>query len=603
MKITHLYVKDFLGAALIDVPTPSPVVLFCGQNGAGKSSLRDAVALALTADLGRVSMKKDAPQLIRAGANSATCEVRTVDDDTYGVTITASGKMASTFNGAPFKGEHDAVMSYVLDSQRFARLDEKGRRSFLFGLLGVKMDAKSIAGRLAAMGCDAPKVERVAPLLRAGFAAAADDAREKATQAKGAWRAVTGETYGAVKAATWKATAPEWSADQLSSAQAELAAVEEAIGAAQQRVGSLEGGANRLTEMRQARAGLLGTAAELVRRQVKLQHDEVELKTWQDTLDTATAKAGAAPRVGLVHDLARSVNALLTLGLVDLDSVVGTDAANARDAYVDQHGGFNEAQGDNESRARLPQIVSTRDLMASAVRNSMRDVKAAEDAAAQIKMLDEQVAAAGDGGAAELEIARQQLAAAQAERKTAAAALEVGRAAKAAAEGAARKTDDAAKHHADVEGWDKIADALSPDGIPAKILAEALGPVNERLAQSAVDAQWAEVVITADMAINVGGRAYHLVSESEAYRADAMIAEAVAFISGARLLVLDRFDVLDLAGRGDLLAWLDVLADNGEIDTALIFGTLKAKPVDLADTIEAHEIVAGQCVELALQAA
>lgn len=72
--------------------------------------------------------------------------------------------------------------------------------------------------------------------------------------------------------------------------------------------------------------------------------------------------------------------------------------------------------------------------------------------------------------------------------------------------------------------------------------------------------------------------------------ADAMIAEAIAHISGVRLLVLDRFDVLDLKGRDDLIAWLDILAQDGEIDTALIFGTLKGLPAQLPETVDAFWI-------------
>lgn len=83
---------------------------------------------------------------------------------------------------------------------------------------------------------------------------------------------------------------------------------------------------------------------------------------------------------------------------------------------------------------------------------------------------------------------------------------------------------------------------------------------------------------------------------------DPLLAEAIAFLSGTRLLVLDRFDVLDLQGRGDLLAWLDILASDGEIDTALIFGTLKAAPSNLPETVAAHWIengVLGQLREAA----
>jgi len=76
----------------------------------------------------------------------------------------------------------------------------------------------------------------------------------------------------------------------------------------------------------------------------------------------------------------------------------------------------------------------------------------------------------------------------------------------------------------------------------------------------------------------------------------------VANLSGARLLVLDRMDVLDLQGRADLFAWLDVLATNGEIDSALVFGTLKALPADLPATVSGHWIENG-VVAQPLQAA
>jgi hypothetical protein len=85
-----------------------------------------------------------------------------------------------------------------------------------------------------------------------------------------------------------------------------------------------------------------------------------------------------------------------------------------------------------------------------------------------------------------------------------------------------------------------------------------------------------------------GQRDYRLLSESERWRVDAMIAEAIAHLSGMRIIVLDRFDVLDQHGRGELLGWLDVLADQKEIDTALVFGTLKEPPKGLPETIGVH---------------
>jgi len=156
-----------------------------------------------------------------------------------------------------------------------------------------------------------------------------------------------------------------------------------------------------------------------------------------------------------------------------------------------------------------------------------------------------------------------------------------------AAQQADKRTADAAKHHADVQQWETIAAALAPDGIPGQMLGEALGPVNGRLVDSAFSTGWMNVAITSDMDITADGRAYALLSESERWRVDAMIAETIAHLSGEKLLVLDRVDVLDVEGREDLLFWLDDLASSGEIDTCLLFATLKALPAKLPDCIEA----------------
>jgi hypothetical protein len=143
---------------------------------------------------------------------------------------------------------------------------------------------------------------------------------------------------------------------------------------------------------------------------------------------------------------------------------------------------------------------------------------------------------------------------------------------------AATKTKDAHKAHLDVEEWVKVAEALAPDGIPGELLTAALDPVNATLYQASVDADWMRVEIASDMAITGNGRPYQLLSESEKWRVDAMIAQAVSEISGLKILMLDRVDVLDLPGRAQLFGWLDTLAELGLIDTALLFATLKALP-------------------------
>lgn len=162
-----------------------------------------------------------------------------------------------------------------------------------------------------------------------------------------------------------------------------------------------------------------------------------------------------------------------------------------------------------------------------------------------------------------------------------------------------RRTKEARQHHRDVAEWSAIAEALEPSGIPGEILAEALGPINARLAQSAGDTGWKHVRIGADMSVTASGRAYRLLSDSEQWRCDAQIAEAVAYLSGLRVLVLDRLDVLQPSERSAALGWLDLLAAEGEIDSAIVMGTLLRIPTGLPDTYQAVQIKAGRIVEAA----
>ncbi|MFT2622082.1 hypothetical protein ACMWQU_27145, partial [Escherichia coli] len=55
----------------------------------------------------------------------------------------------------------------------------------------------------------------------------------------------------------------------------------------------------------------------------------------------------------------------------------------------------------------------------------------------------------------------------------------------------------------------------------------------------------------------------------------------------------DRFDVLDLPGRSDAINWLHSLAEEGHIETALVFGTLKQLPAQLPPTFSSFWIANG----------
>jgi len=597
MKIDSLYVSGFLGIDLIELATPQRVHLFAGKNGAGKSSLRDAIALALTSDLGRVRQKKESPALIREGAGSAVCEL-VADGDTYRVTLTGSGKITDSQKGR----EPDAVLPYVLDAQRFAQLDEKDRRAFLFGLMGLKADAKAIVKRMTDRGLEAAKVERIAPLLRAGFAGAHDDAKAKATEAKGAWRAVTGENYGSEKAKTWEAPVPKYDAKALQEQAMLLKHCDAAIESWQTSLGRVQAEEQRRAGLKAKLPSLQEQALRIDRAERKLEVDEAELKRLDGEIAKNEAAAGGAPRVGLVHELGWALHNMIFYGdQLDDDKPDDARVLAAMAAYEKEHGPVKLSESaDAEAAARLGPLRNARATCASAIANDRRDIDTARQAQAHVESIEQELAAefdqaAGDAAAAELVTLK-------AERAEIVAKNDALHTAKQQADAAEKKTAEAGKHAADVAAWDAIAEALSPDGIPGEMLAAALGPLNERLVSSGDDTTWAQVKVHSDMSITAGGREYRLLSESEQWRTDAMLAEAISSLSNAGLLLLDRFDVLDLEGRAQLLEWLDILAENGEISSALLFGTLKAPPA-LGDQVGVHWIENGHAGQQLQEAA
>lgn len=598
MKLNSLQISNFLGARAVDLTLTKPITLLAGKNYAGKSSVQEAVRMALTGEPVRVSLKKDYGQLISEGQESGFVEVGTVDGS-YSVVLPSG------------KGAHcdKAALPYVLDAQRFARLPDNERRQFLFGLMNVKLDGPAVKKRLLDKGCVESKVEQILPILRAGFDAANKEAGNKARDSKASYKTATGgDTWGKEKGGKWQpAPLPEGAehaADDLELAKKRLAEISADLSTAQQTLGAAKANNQQQQEAIAKRAGIEAIAANLERYTTKFNLDTSELAAWEQKVADCKARAGVAqpnpkaPGEFLLRGLANVANEFLTLTCeydeVQWPAELINRAAIHVNEYRNLHGDpvGHDAPPDQEAIANLPEYENALRLMQSSVANGKRNLEAAQIAVTQLKVLDGMTQSANDIEGIQAKVN-------EGNAKRTAAQAEVENLRDVADKYGRRQTliEQVKKLHADVLDWTAIADALAPDGIPAELLAEALTPINERLTISSESAQWSDVTITRDMQVLFGGRDYELISESEKWRADAMIAEAVSHISGVKLLVLDRADCLDGQGREDVLYWLSDLAVSGEVDTALIFATLKSLPANLPLEVQSFWIENGQIKE------
>lgn len=549
MQLSRISIASFMGQRALELQPAAPVTLLCGPNRAGKSSTLEAIRAALVGEIDRAALKKEYASLVTEGERISTV---IVEGEGFRAAMTLPAGKHETEGTLPHH------LAHVLDARRFAAADTGARRAFLLDLLQVRTEPAAIADRLIAeFDCDTDKVAEIAPLLERGFDVAQQHAKTAAAESRGAWKAVAGEAYGEKKADAWRASAVEApDPEQIAAAEQALHQAEQRRDDAQAEYGAVELRARQYADA-QARIELLrreaGRLNEL--RDILARHQH-EHDTWRDKLAALPPAPGAAPaRAALACPECSAA-----LALIDGNLQPYTPAAT-----------------DPEAEVKREQYRKAIELHARGIVAYTRDMGAAERASVALADLDA-VPAVEEGA---VTVAREHAQAARVARDAALEAFMALRKQAAAAADAGRRNSAAANHHAGVLGWSKLADALSESGIQARLVADALAPFNTTLAKFAQLAGWPPVILAADMAITFGGRPHRLLAESEQWRVDALIALAIAALSGIRFALLDRADVLDLEDRAALLYLLSDLVDEGELEQAIVAATLKSKPAQL----------------------
>jgi len=553
------------------------VVLVAGKNGAGKSSIAEGLRLALCAESVRVGLKKEYGQLVHRGAKAASITVERDGCEPVVVSITGAGAVK---HDDKVWQDSDPAMPFVLDAHRFAAADRDARSNLLFDVMDVATDAKAIEKRLLARDCAPVLVTQFAPILRTGFEYACKEAGKRVSEARGAWKAVTGENYGETKAKTWRADPGDWKTEDaahLHGLDGKLASLESSIADAQRRLGAAESEASREKQYGAKLAELREKAKEFAAHQDLVNRSEAQLAAVRTQLVDAKAAAGEAPP---------------PKPKTCACPACGVELVHQPDGRLAEYQAPAPVAHDPDAASTIPGLAAAFKTAEAVLARHVANRNAAERAATEAKLMEDN-APVKPADASSPESIRQTIGSLSVQAQSVREEIRGLKLAHDQFEAADRKTKDARKHHADLCAWQKIAEALAPDGIPGELLAEALGPINERLAQSAADAGWMPVRIAEDMSITAAGTDYRLLSESEKWRTDAMICEAIAHLSELRICVLDRFDVLDGPGRSSALAWLDVLADTGEVDTVLLLGTLKEVPPKLYASMQGHWIERG----------
>lgn len=554
MKLTSLEIANVLGIARAEIDLSNPVTVVTGSNESGKSSIRDAISMAFLAKPCRVEHKKQLDQLLHDGAPKGRASVQFGEgDDGAEFRIPKGDHLVSEFAGAAF-------LPCLLDPALFASMSADDRRSFLFNLTGCKASGQVIRDKLEARGISEELIAEITPELRKGFPAASAMAYDKAKAAKGAWRQVTGQTWGSNVAEGWRAERPEGlcpDAKELDAIMAKQSAAQVNVDKGTAYVGGLDAKrkaydsyGQRLQDAEQKATALPNLMAEQEKAQADLDAVQALIPELEKKLSDMRAGAVPVPCPCCGEDLKIVGGKILKFEGLKANAKDSSDIALQLSSAKNQEAVLKRYL--MEKTQALAQAQAAADMVESIKAEKVEKVDQAmiDDATAKLARCREQADALRKEFNTKQELRIQ-------------------------FSKVAETTQKATDAHAEVKAWLAVGDALAPDGIPAEILQSALAPVNQSLAVLSGMCGWKAAVINDDMSLSYGGRIYELNSESGQWRFDCLMALAIAQISDLHLVVLDRFDMLDVKSRVRLIHMLKELGRMGLMHTMIMLGTTK----------------------------
>ncbi|MCD6384448.1 AAA family ATPase [Candidatus Sumerlaeota bacterium] len=131
------------------------------------------------------------------------------------------------------------------------------------------------------------------------------------------------------------------------------------------------------------------------------------------------------------------------------------------------------------------------------------------------------------------------------------------------------------------EFYDRMAKALAPDGIPSLLLQGTIKPFISRIRQYAWLLGAKDITIAPDFTFFINETPEYLLSESEKFRLQLLVQEALSYLTKTRLLIIDRVDILDQANKAFFFRFLQEIM--GHYDTIIFFATVSAPPKSPSD--------------------
>lgn len=538
MKLHSIQVENILGCASASLTmSTSPLALIAAGNAQGKSSFREAIALLFLGVSERSPNKKDWQKLVTDGAVSGTVSIKLADGNAGRLSL-PSGR------GGPFlqlDDLHKYAAGLCLGNASFAREPDKVRRKFAGALFGTSDTHEAVAAALIERGQPADMVQQIKPLLRAGTDAAKEDAAKRATEGKGAWKAITAEQWGSKKAAEWRPAGEPGDKPKRSKADAEIE---------ERQLQSRIDGLNQQ----------IGAAS---RKPPQAEIDQLRERAgkFQELLDARTVTVNLADE--LKSEISEAEAQLKALHVEPLSCPHCTNHVRLIDGVLQAAAEVDPAQV-NALSAKVVKLRGELAELRATYSQQDAEVTAASTAKARLKAIEDapEVDALALEALVNQHRARLEEIAAEKAHIVSFTAWH-------------QRSFDANRWHQDITAWLALAEALADPTLGTAAGENPVQAFGNAVTEVCSALGWPAVQMGEGGEIYFGGRPAQFVSESDRWKVDTATSIVVARTMDLGFVMLDRCDVIEPAARAPLFQYL---AESSGLETVLAFATLKSPP-------------------------
>lgn len=497
----NLKIRGIAGIERADIDIHG-ITLLVGVTGAGKTTVADCAAAALTGNpmMRGITQKNRLGSLVRSGHDSG-----------YLVLSDESGEISIKYPDAETVTEGTPlVASPVAAGQiKIAAIKDAERSKQLLAILGADPTKDDLIKAFKSEDMPDGAVDKVWKVIEDnGWDAAAKKAEDRGREHKGRWEQATGgERYGSAKSQDWR---PEGWVEDLEGA--DLSALEQKLGDAQKAYAELAG-KNKATDVDRERLETL----------------RAELPETEDRLENAQAAHAAAVKASA--DAWEALNALPPIPKdQSIDCPHCGKGVVVRIAGADKYTLLKDEDGLSEeqiAKRRADQTAATtavanagtaKDAAERELRNAQN---AFEQKKAEISKYEDLLARGESGDADALDAALHAV-------EQAGEHLSL-----------VRMKSEAEKITKIIAVNAKLVEILRPDGLRKKKLRKQLQSFNKSLADLSKLAGTPTVEIEYDLSVTFGGRNYALLSAGEKLVVDATLQAAVAGVDGSKMIVVD----------------------------------------------------------------